>query len=156
MLSSIIHLAARAVANAFHDDATCVRPRAVSPDGALKALNRGNWWSSGSMARDARTVRLRAAADALRRAVLEGDGRSTCGERRAAFHGSDDDPVRADFVSIVGDHAYRMTDGTFDALRASGCSESAIFEITVAAALGAAQRSFDTATALLESRPVPE
>jgi len=43
------------------------------------------------------------------------------------------------YVDKVARHAYKVTDADVERLRASGYSEDAIFELTLAAALGAAQ-----------------
>ena len=40
--------------------------------------------------------------------------------------------------------SYRITEADMDRLTADGCSEDQIFEVTVAAAVGAALHSFDT------------
>lgn len=64
----------------------------------------------------------------LRRAVLERSG-------------GDRDGVPATlrtYVDKVANHAYRVTDQDVAALQAAGLSDDAIFEITVAAAVGAA------------------
>ena len=56
----------------------------------------------------------------------------------------------ARFVSLVQRQAHRVTDADVSALTAWGLSDDAIFEITVAAAAGAAQESLDAGLALLE------
>ena len=48
------------------------------------------------------------------------------------------DDLRA-YVEKVARHAYKVTDADVDGLREAGYSEDAIFELTLAAALGAAQ-----------------
>ena len=48
------------------------------------------------------------------------------------------------YVAKVRDHSHRVTDSDIDALKAAGVSEDEIFEMTVAAALGAALRSLYT------------
>jgi alkylhydroperoxidase family enzyme len=48
------------------------------------------------------------------------------------------DDLRA-YVEKVARHAYKVTDADVDGLRGAGYSEDAIFELTLAAALGAAQ-----------------
>jgi hypothetical protein len=47
------------------------------------------------------------------------------------------------YVEEVRDQSYRITEADIDALKAAKLSEDEIFEITVAAALGAALRSLD-------------
>jgi alkylhydroperoxidase family enzyme len=101
------------------------------------------------MAMRPRAVRLDQGVARLRRAVL-GDGATTPVEmRRAAFAGVVTDPAASDYVDAVRNRAYRITDADVAALRASGLSDDAIFELTVAAALGAAQRCLESGLAAL-------
>jgi alkylhydroperoxidase family enzyme len=46
-------------------------------------------------------------------------------------------PEAEDYVATVRQHAYRVTDAQVEALRASGLTEDEVFELTVAAAVGA-------------------
>jgi hypothetical protein len=76
--------------------------------------------------------------EALRAAVVDGPGVTPPPVRRAAYSG---DAVPADagtYVDKVRRHAYKVTDADVDALRSAGWSDDAIFEITVATALGSA------------------
>jgi alkylhydroperoxidase family enzyme len=69
----------------------------------------------------------------LRRAVLARAAR-LAGARSGA-------PAPAPFASYVdkvAQHAYKVTDADVAALKATGSSEDVVFEVTVAAALGAA------------------
>ena len=85
--------------------------------------------------------RLLDAADALRRAVLTGPASTSTELRRAVHDGAATGTEAVDaFAQTVREHAYRVTDAQFAALREVGLSDDAIFEITVASALGAAQR----------------
>ena len=54
------------------------------------------------------------------------------------------------YVDTVTRHAYRTTDQAVEQLTAAGYSEDAIFEITLAAALGAARARLDAGLAALE------
>jgi hypothetical protein len=54
------------------------------------------------------------------------------------------------YVDKVGRHAYKVTDGDVRALRARGYSEDAIFEATLAAAVGAARTRLRRGLAALE------
>ena len=57
------------------------------------------------------------------------------------------------FVGKVSDHAYKVTDEDVESLKRAGYSEDAIFEITAAAALGAALTRLERGLiALHESR----
>jgi hypothetical protein len=79
---------------------------------------------------------------ALRMAVLESPGQTSSEIRTAASKGSLPEPM-GEYVAKVRDQSYRITDNDIDALQAAGHSEDEIFEITVAAAVGAAFRSLD-------------
>ena len=54
-----------------------------------------------------------------------------------------------DWVNKVALHAYRTTDGDVEKLRSSGYSEDEIFELTIAAAHGAARARLERALAVL-------
>lgn len=103
-------------------------------------------------------------ADGMRRlteAILESPGglappARRAIEARAARRGGPqtgaDDGVLADleaFVEKVARHAYRVTDADVDGLRAAGYSEDAIFEATLAAALGAGRARLERGLAAL-------
>jgi hypothetical protein len=109
--------------------------------------------------------RYQAFVDRLQAAVL-GDGHSSAAVRRAAIararqvsgwaKGGEGGPGAAldsgleQWVEKVARHAYRTTDQELAALLAAGYSEDQIFEITVAAALGAAQTRAECALGALE------
>jgi alkylhydroperoxidase family enzyme len=100
-----------------------------------------------------RLDRLAHAARGLHDAVLAADSSlssaTTSGQlRRDAYDGVVEDPVLAHYVAMVREHAYRVTDADISALRAHGLSDDAIFELTVAAALGEAQRRLAAGLAL--------
>jgi hypothetical protein len=80
---------------------------------------------------------------ALRAAVFESDGAVDPALRRAAGAGAGLPAGWADYAAKVRDASYRVTDGDVAALRAAGHSEEEIFEVTVAAAAGAALQRFD-------------
>jgi alkylhydroperoxidase family enzyme len=93
----------------------------------------------------------REARKALVRRILEGAGKASASERRAAFNNSGlVEPLGA-LVNKVARHAYRVTDEDVTAARASGRSEDQVFEIVVCAAIGQATRQYDTAIAALEA-----
>ena len=54
------------------------------------------------------------------------------------------------YVDKVAQHAYRVVDEDIEALKRAGHSESAIYEITLAASLGAAAARFELATKALD------
>jgi hypothetical protein len=91
------------------------------------------------------------ARTALASRILEGAGKASPSERRAAFNNSGlAEPLRA-LVDKVARHAYRVTDEDITAVKVSGLSEDQVFEIVVCAAIGQASRQYDTALAALEA-----
>src|SRR6266511_1734484 len=77
---------------------------------------------------------------ALRHAVLDAPAHTDPGLRSAASGGGAlPEPLGA-YVGKVRDQSYRITGTDVETLRATGLGEDEIFEITVAAALGAALR----------------
>jgi alkylhydroperoxidase family enzyme len=101
----------------------------------------------------ARLERLSTAAAALAKAVLHEPAQTPIETRTMAYDGSATDAAVLDYVTLVEKHAYRVTDGQVTAMRELGLSDDGIFELTVAAALGAAQRRLDAAKALVETTP---
>jgi hypothetical protein len=79
----------------------------------------------------------------LLRAVLESRGASAPTAREAAYRGTDLPAPLGEYVAKVRDSSYRIGDGDIGGLLAAGYSQDVIFEITVAAALGAAARGLD-------------
>jgi alkylhydroperoxidase family enzyme len=79
-------------------------------------------------------------ASAVRRAVL--DRAARLGGRAAAQAGGeaghDLAPALAGYVDTVARHAHQVTDEDVAALQRAGNSDDTLFEVTVAAALGAA------------------
>ncbi len=92
---------------------------------------------------DGATKRRAALLPALRRAVLESPGQTEPAERVAAAEGRSLPEPTASYVAKVRDHSYRITDGDVEALTSAGLSQDQIFELTVAAAVGAAFRSLN-------------
>ena len=94
---------------------------------------------------------IRRARKALASRIVEGDGKASPSERRAAFnHSGLAEPLRV-LVDKVARHPHRVTDEDILAARKSGLSEDQIFEIVVCAAVGQATRQYDTALAALEA-----
>ena len=94
---------------------------------------------------------IRQARKELARRILEGAGKASPSERRAAFNNSGlAEPLGA-LVDKVARHAYRVTDEDITAATMSGLSEDQVFEIVVCAAIGEATRQYDTALAALEA-----
>lgn len=91
----------------------------------------------------------------LRLAVLDGPGtsdRAARAEAAAPTQGGGLPPLTAAYVAKVRDESYRIADADVTALESAGHSEDEIFEITVAAALGAALSSLDAGLAALRGR----
>ncbi len=76
---------------------------------------------------------------ALHLAVLQSNGTTEPAMRDAAFRGGQlPAPLDRYVTKIHGTNSYRITDDDVQELLAAGYSQDAIFEITIAAALGAA------------------
>jgi alkylhydroperoxidase family enzyme len=89
--------------------------------------------------------------EALVRRMLEGDGRASHAQRRAAFDNSGlTGPLRT-LTEKVARHAYKVTDEDIADARSSGLSEDQVFELAVCAAVGQATRQYETALAALEA-----
>jgi alkylhydroperoxidase family enzyme len=79
----------------------------------------------------------------LRDRVLNGPGVVDYAIRAAAFDGAGVPDDLASYVDKVVEHAYKVTDSDIEQLKTAGYSEDAIFEITVAAAVGAGVRRYE-------------
>ena len=86
---------------------------------------------------------------ATRAAVLDGRGSTDATVRRQVASGAPP-PELAVLVQKIRDHAYRVTDDDVDALRAR-YTEDQLFEVIVAAALGAAEDRLKAALAAVEA-----
>jgi alkylhydroperoxidase family enzyme len=91
------------------------------------------------------------ARKALVRRILEGDGKASHAQRRAAFDNTSLAKPLITLIDKVTKHAYQVTDEDIAAARASGLSEDQIFEMVVCAAVGQASRQYDKALAALEA-----
>jgi AhpD family alkylhydroperoxidase len=80
----------------------------------------------------------------LRHAVLDAPATTDPALRTAAATGGSHTEPWQSYTATVRDAACRVTDADIDRLTAGGHTEDQIFEVTVAAAVGAALRSFDT------------
>jgi len=82
--------------------------------------------------------------------VLEGDGKASRAERRAAFENAGlGEPLRT-LIDKVARQPTQVSDEDIAAVLASGESEDQIFELVVCAAIGAATRQYETALQALE------
>jgi hypothetical protein len=87
----------------------------------------------------------RAAHKALVTRILEGDGRASRAERRAAFENAGlAEPLRT-LIDKVARQPARVTNEDIAAVLASGESEDQLFELVVCAAIGQATRQYETA-----------
>lgn len=77
--------------------------------------------------------------DAVRDAILTGRGRAAATDRQAAYDGAGP-AAAATYLAKVRVAATTVTDDDVAALRAAGLDAAAIFELTVAAAVGQADR----------------
>jgi len=80
---------------------------------------------------------------ALRRAVFDSPGETEPRTRHAAGSGGPLPEPWGAYADKVRDHSYRVTDADIAFLKAAGRTEEEIFEITVAAAMGAALHRLD-------------
>jgi hypothetical protein len=79
-----------------------------------------------------------------------GPGELTPEARAAAIDaGPLPDPLAQRYVETVGQHAYQLTDQRLEELAQAGWTEGQVFELTVAAAFGAAKRRLETGLAAL-------
>jgi alkylhydroperoxidase family enzyme len=80
-----------------------------------------------------------AAMHRVREAILETPGETDAALRRAIAAGETAEPPLGPYLEQVARHAYRIGDADVERLRDAGYSDAAIFELTLAAALGAAE-----------------
>jgi alkylhydroperoxidase family enzyme len=92
-------------------------------------------------------------AAAVVESVLEADCATSPAVRREAFDGRADDPVVARYLDLVRRHAYGITDEDVASLREAGLDDDAIFEVTVAAALGSGAERLQAGLSLLGREP---
>ena len=89
--------------------------------------------------------RKRAAHRALVTRILEGHGRASPAQRRAAFeNGGLAEPLRT-LVDEVALRPTQVTDADIAAAKASGLGEDQVFELVVCAAAGQATRQYEAA-----------
>ena len=85
------------------------------------------------------------AIDRVRRAAIEARGVTDGALRRAVYDAAAQPPPLGPYLDKVRNQAWTITDEDIGALRATGYSEDAILELTIAAAAGAAGRRYDAA-----------
>jgi len=97
-------------------------------------------------------MRYRELVERVKASVLDSNAHTPSALRRAVAFGPGTqvpDALRA-YVDKVALHAYRVTDEDVQQLARDGYSEDQIFEITAAAALGAAVRRLERGLDVLE------
>ena len=82
--------------------------------------------------------------------VLEGDGKASHAQRRAAFDNAGLSEPLSTLVNKVAKFAYKVTNDDIAVAKASGVSEDELFEIIICAAIGQATRQYETAFAALD------
>jgi hypothetical protein len=87
----------------------------------------------------------------VRQAILTRDGATDRATRRRAYEGEGTPGAVAEYVATVQRNAYRVDDDMVKAVRQAGLDDDAIFELTVATAVGEATRQYDTAMAALDA-----
>jgi hypothetical protein len=97
------------------------------------------------------TDRHRSRLEALETAVLRGPGVLPPEVRRAAARNDGVPDAFAAYVDTIHRHAYRITDGMVAELAEAGADDDAIFEVSVAAAYGAARERLDAALGALRA-----
>ena len=89
------------------------------------------------------TDRHRPKLQALEAAILNGHGVLPPEARQDATRGDRTPEPFADYVDTIHRHAFRITDRMVAGLTEAGASEDEVFEISVAAAYGAARRRLE-------------
>jgi len=89
------------------------------------------------------------ARQALIERVLNGNGKASHAQRRAAFDNAGVPQPLATLIDKVATHANNVADANITAALESGLSEDQIFEVVVCAAIGQATREYDAALAAL-------
>jgi len=92
-----------------------------------------------------------AAIAAIREDLLSAPGATTRGERALVIGGSAPEGLR-DFLEKVRHASYKVTEEDIAALGRRGLSEDAIFELTVAAAVGIAYDRLETARTAMAAK----
>jgi alkylhydroperoxidase family enzyme len=84
-------------------------------------------------------------------AILERPGVTAAEDRRAAHDAAPGAAATKGYLDKVRKHAHRVVDEDVAAMRAAGLDDAAIFELTVAAAVGQAGRQYAAAIAALDA-----
>jgi hypothetical protein len=109
------------------------------------------WQNAATMSDQAAGPRHAAAIDRVRRAAIRARGVTDAALRRAAYDAAALPPPLGPYLDKVRDQAWTISDEDVAALQASGYSEDAVLEPTIAAAAGAAGRRYDAALRALRA-----
>jgi AhpD family alkylhydroperoxidase len=108
-----------------------------------RALHRFGYRFPGFLLADGETTRHGDAVENLRHAVLDAPATTNPALRTAAAAGGPLPQPWQSYVTTVRDASYKITGTDIDRLTAAGHTEDEVFEVTVAAAVGASTRGFD-------------
>jgi AhpD family alkylhydroperoxidase len=108
-----------------------------------RALHRFGYRFPGFLLADGKTTSHGDAVADLRHAVLDGPATTDPALRTAAAVGGPLPEPWQSYAATVRDASYKITGADIDRLTGAGQTEEEIFEVTVAAAVGAATRGFD-------------
>jgi hypothetical protein len=96
------------------------------------------------------TDRYAKALARLEERLRRGPGEVAPAARAAAIDADPlSDPLAQRYVETVREHAYKLTDLRLEELAQAGWTDGQVFELTVAAAFGAARRRLDAGLAAL-------
>jgi hypothetical protein len=115
-----------------------------------RALHRFGYRFPGFLLADGKTTSHGDAVQNLRHAVLAAPATTDPALRAAAATGDPLPEPWQSYAAMVRDASYRITDTDIGRLTAAGHTEDEIFEVTAAAAVGAALRRFDAGQRALE------
>jgi hypothetical protein len=88
----------------------------------------------------------------LQASVFEGRGRVDKSLRGSAATGQDLAEPWSTYTAKIRNEAWTVTDADIEALKAAGHSEDEIFEMTVAAAVGASMHALDAGLRVLDAK----
>jgi AhpD family alkylhydroperoxidase len=108
-----------------------------------RALHRFGYRFPGFLLADGKTTSDGDAVADLRHAVLDAPATTDPALRTAAASGGPLPEPWQSYATTVRDASYKITSADIDRLTGAGHTEEEIFEVTVAAAVGAATRGFD-------------
>jgi AhpD family alkylhydroperoxidase len=118
-----------------------------------RALHRFGYRFPGFLLADGKTTDHGDVVANLRHAVLDAPATTSPALRTATAAGDAVPEPWLSYAATVRDASYTITDTDIDRLTAAGHTEDEIFEVTVAAAVGAALHSFDAARHALGLKP---